>query len=156
MNWAPLLLLVLAGTPAAVLTARGKAPRACALLAGFAALCLVAGVPPLRTLVHRHFGVGVVLLVVVAALLVALFFFWLDIIRGEHKAPMFGRKGGGGAAGQPGAAGSKRNHHVRPIVTCVTLALAGLAVVANLATISSTTGSGFRDLWSSTTSNGSK
>lgn len=153
MNWAPLFLMVLVGTPAAVLTARGKAPRAAALLAGFATLCLVAGIPPLRALVHQHLGVGVVLLVVVAALLVALFFFWLDIIRGEHKAPMFGRKGGGGAPGAAG--GGKANHHVRPIVTCVTLALAGLLAVANLPTITSTTGHGFSDMWASTTSNGS-
>jgi hypothetical protein len=144
MNWPPLLLLIIAGTPAAVLTARGKAPRAAALLAGFATLCLVAGVPALRTAVHQHLGVGVVLLVVVAALLVALFFFWLDIIRGEHKSALFGRKDS-----------AKSNHHLRPIVTCVALALAGLLAVANLTTITSTTGHGFSDMWASTTSNGS-
>jgi hypothetical protein len=154
VKFAPLLIVVFAGVPAAVMTIRGKAPRAAALLAGFAALGLVAGVPALRALVHQHLGVGVTLLVVVGVMLVALFFFWLDIIRGEHKAALFGKKGGGA----PGAAGGggKSNHHVRPIVTCVTLALAGLLTVANIGTIGSTTGNGLRDMWSSTTSNGSK
>lgn len=154
MNWAPLLLGVLAAAPAVVLTMRGKAPRTSALLAGFATLCAIAGVPALRTLAHQHFGVGVVLLVLVAVVMVAVFFFWLDIIRGEHKAPLFGRKGGGAAAGAGG--GGKANHHVRPIATCVTLAIAGLMVAANITTITPTVGRGFSDLWSSTTSNGSR
>jgi hypothetical protein len=152
--WAPLFLGVVAGVPAVVMTVRGKAPRASAILAGFATLCAIAGVPPLRTLAHSHFGVGVVLLALVAVVMVAVFFFWLDIIRGEHKAPLFGRKGGG-AAGQAGG-GGKANHHVRPIATCVTLAVAGLMVAANITTITPTVGRGFNDLWSSTTSNGSK
>lgn len=152
MNWAPLLLGVLAGVPAAVLTMRGKAPRSAGILAGFATLCAIAGVPPLRTLAHSHFGVGVVLVALVAVVLVAVFFFWLDIIRGEHKAPLFGRKGGGA----PGAAGGgKQNHHVRPIATCITLAVAGLMVAANITTITPTVGHGFSDMWASTTSNGS-
>jgi len=154
VNWPPLILGILAGVPAAVLTMRGKAPRASALLAGFATLCAIAGVPPLRALVHRHFGVGAVLAVILVVVLVAVFFFWLDIIRGEHKAPLFGRKGGG-APGQAGG-GGKQNHHIRPIATCVTLAVAGLMAAANFATITPTVGHGFSDLWSSTTSNGSK
>jgi hypothetical protein len=152
VNWPPILLLALAATPAVVLTMRGKAPRLCGALAGFAALCLIAGVPALRSLVHRHWGVGVVLIALVVAVLVGLLFFYLDFIRGEHRSAVLGKKGGGA----PGAAGGgKANHHIRPIVTCVTLALAGIAVVANFATITSTTGHGFSDMWASTTSNGS-
>src|SRR5580698_457421 len=98
VNWPPLLLLALVGTPAVVLTLRGKAPRLCGLLAGAAALCLVAGVPALQELVHRHWGVGVVLIVLVVAVMVGLLFFYLDFFRGEHRAPVFGRKGGGAPA----------------------------------------------------------
>ena len=152
-NWPPLFLGIVAGIPAVVMTMRGKAPRASAILAGFATLCLIAGIPPLRALAHQHFGVGVVLLALLAVVLVAAFFFWLDIIRGEHKAPLFGRKGGGAPA-QGG--GGKQNHHVRPIATCVVLAVAGLMAAANFSTITPTVGHGFSDLWSSTTSNGSK
>jgi hypothetical protein len=155
MNWPPLLLAAFAATPAVVLTMRGKAPRTCGLLAGFAALSLAAGIPVLRSLVHQRVGVGVVLLVVVIAVIVGLIFFYLDYIRGEHRSALFGKRGGG-AAGAAGAGGGKANHHVRPIVTCVTLALAGLLAVANLTTITSTTGHGFSDMWASTTSNGSR
>lgn len=153
MNWPPLILGILAGVPAVVLTMRGKAARTCAILAGFATLCTIAGVPALRALVHRHYGVGAVLAVILVVVLVAVFFFWLDIIRGEHKAPLFGRKGGG-TPNQAG--GGKQNHHIRPIATCVTLAVAGLMAAANFSTITPTVGHGFSDLWSSTTSNGSK
>jgi hypothetical protein len=152
MNWPPLILGILAGAPAVVLTMRGKAARTCALLAGFATLCVIAGVPPLRALVHRHYGVGAVLAAVLAVLLVAVFFFWLDIVRGEHKAPLMGRKGGGAPAA--GGGGGKQNHHIRPMATCVTLGIVGLMAAANLATITPTVGHGFTDLWSSTTSNG--
>ena len=141
MNWASLLLAVVFGTPAAVMFIRHKAPRAAAVLAALALLCLLAGVPSLMAEVGHPIPPGPFLLGVVAAAIVSAMFFYLDVIRGEHKTPVFGRKGSG-APGQPGA-GGKHNHHVRPLVSCVGLALAGLLIAFNWTAVVSGTSHGF-------------
>lgn len=141
MNWASLLLAVVFGTPAAVMFIRHKAPRAAAILAALAVLALFAGVPSLMAAVGHPIPPGPFLLAVVAVAITCGMFFYLDVIRGEHKSPVFGRKGGG-TPGQPGA-GSKHNHHVRPLVSCVGLALAGLLIAVNWSAVVSGTGHGF-------------
>ena len=143
MNWASLLLAVVFGTPAAVMYLRHKTPRASAVLAALAALCLLAGVPSLMATAHHPIPPGPFLLAVVAVAIVSGIFFWLDVVRGEHKTPVFGRKGAS-AAGQPGT-GSKHNHHLRPLLSCVGLAMAGLLIAVNWSTVVSGTGSGFSD-----------
>ena len=140
MNWASLLLAVVFGTPAAVMFLRHKAPRATAILAALAVLCLVAGVPSLMAAAGHPIPPGPFLLVVVVVAIVSAMFFYLDVIRGEHKTPLFKGKGGG-TPGQPGT-GGKHNHHVRPLASCVGLALAGLLIAVNWSAVVSGTGSG--------------
>ena len=141
MNWASLLLAVVLGTPAAVMFLRHKAPRTAAILAALAVLCLLSGIPSLMATVGHPIPPGPFLLAVVAVAIVCGMFFYLDVVRGEHKSPLFKGKGGGGAAGA--ATGGKHNHHVRPLVSCVGLALAGLMIAMNWSAVVSGTGSGF-------------
>lgn len=142
MNWASLLLAVVLGTPAAVMFLRHKAPRTAAILAALAVLCLLSGIPSLMATVGHPIPPGPFLLGIVAVAIVCGMFFYLDVIRGEHKHPVFGRKGGG-TPGQPGAGGGKHNHHIRPLVSCVGLALAGLMIAMNWSAVVSGTGRGF-------------
>lgn len=141
MNYSSLLLAVVLGTPAAVLLIRHKAPRATAILAALAVLCLLAGIPSLLAALGHPVARGPVLLGVVVAAIAFAMFFYFDVIRGEHKAQLFGRKGGG-TAGAPGT-GSKANHHVRPMVASVGLAVAGLVIALNWTAVVSGTGGGF-------------
>ena len=141
MNWASLLLAVVLGTPAVVMFLRHKAPRTAAILAALAVLCLLSGIPSLMATVGHPIPPGPFLLAVVAVAIVCGMFFYLDVVRGEHKSPLFKGKGGGGAAGA--ATGGKHNHHVRPLVSCVGLALAGLMIAMNWSAVVSGTGSGF-------------
>ena len=141
MNWASLLLAVVLGTPAVVMFLRHKAPRTAAILAALAVLCLLSGIPSLMATVGHPIPPGPFLLAVVAVAIVCGMFFYLDVVRGEHKSPLFKGKGGGAAPGAGG--GGKHNHHVRPLVSCVGLALAGLMIAMNWSAVVSGTGSGF-------------
>lgn len=143
MNWASLLLAVVLGTPAVVLLIRHKAPRATAILGALAVICLLAGVPSLLALMGHPIGTGWVLLGIVIAFIVSVMFFYFDIIRGEHKSPLRGRKGGAtGQPGQPGA-GGKHNHHVRPMAASLGLVVTGLLIALNWSAVWSGTSHGF-------------
>lgn len=142
MNWASLLLAVVLGTPAVVLLIRHKAPRAAAIMFALAAVCLLAGVPSLLALMGHPVGTGWILLGIVIAFIVSVMFFYFDVIRGEHKSPLLGRKAGGGAAGQPGA-GGKHSHHVRPMAASLGLVVTGLLIALNWPAVLSGTSHGF-------------
>ena len=141
MNWAPLTLAVFFGAPAIAMMVRHKAPRTTAVLAALALLCVLAGIPSFLAALGHPLKPGLTLLIVAAAFCVSLIFFVLDVIRGEHKSPLFKGKGGG-AAGQPGAAG-KHNHHIRPLLACVGLAMASLVLVFNFAAVAQSVSGGF-------------
>ncbi len=145
MNWAPLILTVVFATPAVVMLLHGKAPRAVAILAALAALCLLAGVPQFLAEVGHPLPPGPVLLGIVAAALASATFFYLDVIRGHHKAPLkIGRKAiGGGSGGAPGGGGGKGGHHARPLVASVGLAVFGLMIALNWSTVAAGIGGGF-------------
>ncbi|HET9975659.1 MAG TPA: hypothetical protein VFQ68_46065, partial [Streptosporangiaceae bacterium] len=87
-------------------------------------------------------GTGWVLLGIVIAFITSVMFFYFDVIRGEHKSPLLGRKGGGGAAGQPGA-GGRHNHHVRPMAASLGLVVTGLLIALNWSAVLSGTSHGF-------------
>jgi hypothetical protein len=140
VNWAPLTLAVVFGVPAITMMVRHKAPRAAAVLAALALLCVLAGIPSFLAALGHPLKPGLTLLIVIAAFGVSLIFFYLDVIRGEHKSPL--RKGGGGA-GTPGAGGGKHNHHVRPLLSCVGLAMASLLLVFNFSAVAASIGGGF-------------
>ena len=140
MNWAPLTLAVLFGAPAVTMMVRHKAPRTAALLAASAVLCVLAGIPSFLAALGHPLRPGLTLLVVVAAFCVSLIFFYLDVIRGEHKTPLFRGKGG---SGTPGAGGGKANHHIRPLVSCVGLAMAALLLVFNAGAVGQSISGGF-------------
>jgi hypothetical protein len=141
VNWASLLLAVVLGTPAVVMFLRHKAPRTAAILAALAVLCLLSGIPSLMATIGHPIPPGPFLLGVVAVAIVCGMFFYLDVIRGEHKSPVF--KGKGGAAAGAAGGGGKHNHHIRPLVSCVGLALAGLMIAMNWSAVISGTGNGF-------------
>lgn len=144
MNYASLLLAVVFGVPAAIMLIRRKVPRVTGVLFALAALCLLAGIPSLLARLGHPVGRGPVLLIIVGGTLGFLLFFWFDVLRGEHKKPLFkpkaGTAGQGAAAGQGGGG---KNHHVRPIVASVGLAVFALATAMNWPAIVSGTGSGF-------------
>ncbi len=153
MNWASLFLAAVFGTPAVVLLLHHKAPRLVAILAALAALCLLAGVPSLLAALGHPLPPGPILLGITVCALASATFFYLDVIRGGHKQPLMGRKaigsatGGkaiGSTTGAPGTGGgsSKRNHHVRPLVATVGLAVFGLMVFINFSAISQAVGGG--------------
>ncbi len=144
MNWASLFLAAVFGTPAVVLLLHHKAPRLVAILAALAALCLLAGVPSLLAALGHPLPPGPILLGITVCALASATFFYLDVIRGGHKQPLMGRKAIGSATGAPGAGGgsSKRNHHVRPLVATVGLAVFGLMVFINFSAISQAVGGG--------------
>ena len=141
MNWASLLLAVVFGVPAVIMLLRHKLPRVTGILFALAALCVLAGVPSLLARIGHPIGPGLTLLIIVGGAIGFAIFFWFDVIRGEHKTVLFGRKGGGA----PGAAGSGggKNHHVRPIVASVGLAVFGLMLAMNWTTVISGTSHGF-------------
>ena len=139
MNWASLLLAVVFGVPAVIMLIRHKVPRVTGILFALAALCVLAGVPSLLARVGHPIGPGLTLLIITGGALGFAIFFWFDVIRGEHKIQLFGRKGG--AAGTAGTGGGK-NHHVRPIIASVGLAVFGLMVAMNWGTILSGTSHG--------------
>lgn len=142
MNWAPLTLAVVFGGFGVTMMLRHKGPRAAAVLVALALLCLLAGIPSFLAELGHPLKPGLTLLVIVAAFCVSLIFFYLDVIRGEHKTQLFGRKGGG-APGQAGTGGGKHNHHIRPLVSCVGLAMASLLLVFNFAAVAQSLGGGF-------------
>ena len=149
MNWAPLTLAVIFGIPAITMFVRHKAPRAHAILAAVALLCLLAGIPSFLAALGHPLKPGLTLLIIVAAFCVSLIFFWLDVIRGEHKTPLFKGKGGaapGGAAGAGG--GSRKNHHIRPLASCTGLAMATLLLVFNAGAVGQSIGGGFSQTFS--------
>ncbi len=141
MNWASLTLAVVFATPAIVMFLHGKLPRATAILFALAALCLLAGVPSLLAEVGHPLKPGLILLGILAAALASATFFYLDVIRGGHKDSLVGRKAIGGAPGQGG--GSKKNHHVRPLIATVGLAVFGLMVMLNWSAVMSGVTGGF-------------
>jgi hypothetical protein len=140
VNWAPLTLAVVFGVPAITMMVRHKAPRTAAVLAALALLCVLAGIPSFLAAFGHPLKPGLTLLIVIAAFAVSLIFFYLDVIRGEHKSPL--RKGGGGTPGQAGG-GGKHNHHVRPLLSCVGLAMASLLLVFNFSAVAASIGGGF-------------
>lgn len=145
MNWAPLTLAVILGAPAVTMMIRHKAPRTAAVLAASALLCVLAGIPSFLAALGHPLKPGLTLLVIVAAFCVSLIFFYLDVIRGEHKTPLFRGKGGQGG---PGGGGGKANHHIRPLVSCVGLAMAALLLVFNAAAVGQSVGGGFSQTFS--------
>ena len=142
MNWASLLLAVVFGVPAAIMLIRHKLPRVTGILFALAALCILAGIPSLLARLGHPLGPGPILLIIVGGAIGFALFFWFDVVRVEHKKPLFGRKAIGGTAGQPGA-GAKVNHHVRPMVASVGLAVFGLMIAMNWHAVITGTGSGF-------------
>jgi hypothetical protein len=125
----------------------GKLPRAVAILYALAVLCLLAGVPSLMAFLGHPLRPGLILLGILAAALASATFFYLDVIRGHHKDSLMGRKAtGGGAPGTPGAATSgkgRKNHHVRPLIATVGLAVFGLMIALNWPSVASGIGGGF-------------
>jgi len=145
--WAPLILAVIFGAPATVMLLHGKMPRAVAILFALAALCILAGVPSLLAMVGHPLRPGWVLLGIVAAACASATFFYLDVIRGHHKdALKVGRKAVGGGQG-----GGGKNHHVRPLVATVALAVTGLMVALNWAAVAQGIGGGFSQTYSTIT-----
>ena len=142
MNWAPLTLAVFFGAPAIAMMVRHKAPRTAAVLAALALLCVLAGIPSFLAALGHPLKPGLTLLVIVAAFCVSLIFFYLDVIRGEHKSPLFKGKGGA-AAGAAGGGGGKHSHHLRPLLACVGLTMASLLLVFNFAAVAASVGGGF-------------
>jgi hypothetical protein len=142
VNWASLLLAVVFGTPGAVLLVRHKAHRTHAILIALAVLCLLAGVPSLLAAIGHPLKPGLVLLGIVALGIVFAMFFYFDVIRGEHKTPLMGRKAIGGGAGAPGG-GGKSGYHVRPLVSSVGLVVVGLMIALNWSAVANGVGSGF-------------
>jgi len=148
VNWASLLLAAVFGTPAVVMLIRHKAPRVTAILAALAAICLIAGIPSFLAMIGHPIGSGPILLGIVVATIAFLMFFWLDVIRGEHKIPLIGRKGAAG--GQPGS-GGKANHHIRPLVASVGLAVFGLMIAINWHSVVTGTSTGVSQTFTSIT-----
>lgn len=147
MNWAPLTLAVIFGAFAITMMIRHKAPRAAAVLAALALLCLLAGIPSFLADLGHPLKPGLTLLVIVGAFCVSLIFFYLDVVRGEHRTPLF-KSGGKGGAVAPGAAAgasgsSRKNHHIRPLAACVGLAMASLLLAFNFAAVAQSVGGGF-------------
>jgi hypothetical protein len=141
VNWASLLLAVILGTPAVVMLFRHKAPRAAAIMFALAAVCILAGIPSLLATLGHPIGSGPILLGIVAAAIVSALFFYFDVLRGEHKSPLLGRKGGGDPS-KPGG-GGKHNHHVRPLAASLGLVVTGLLIALNWSAVVSGTGHGF-------------
>ena len=139
MNWAPLTLAVVFATPALVMLLHGKLPRAVAILFALAALCLLAGVPSLLAFLGHPLRPGLILLGILAAALASATFFYLDVIRGHHKDSLMGRKAIAGANG----GGGKKNHHVRPLVATVGLAVFGMMIALNWSPVAGGIGGGF-------------
>ena len=110
VNWASLPLAVVFGTPAAVMLLHAKRPRAVAILAALAVLCLLAGVPSLLARLGHPLPPGPFLLAIVAAALVSVMFFYFDVIRGQHKT----RCWAGRAAAGAGRRGRREEEPSRP------------------------------------------
>lgn len=139
MNYDPLFLGAVFGTLAAVGLVRHKAPRATAILAALAVLCLLAGVPSMLAALGHPIARGPILLGIIIGAVGFAAFFHFDIIRGEHKTPL-GLKAIGGKGGE---GGGKANHHVRPLVVTVGLTVFGLLIAMNWSAVVSGTGGGF-------------
>ena len=137
MNWAPLTLAVVFATPATVMLLHGKLPRAVAILYALAVLCLLAGVPSLMAMLRHPMKPGLILLGALAAALASATFFYLDVIRGHHKDSLMGRKA------ITGSGGGKGNHHIRPLIATVGLAVFGLMVALNWTAVAQGIGGGF-------------
>jgi hypothetical protein len=149
VNYGPLFLAAVFGTLAVVGLIRHKAPRITAILAALAVLCILAGVPSMLAMLGHPIGRGPILLGIIVATIAFAAFFYFDVIRGEHKTPLLGRKAiGGGQGGQPGGGGGKANHHVRPLVASVGLAVFGLLIAMNWHAVISGTGGGVSQTFS--------
>lgn len=135
MNWAPLTLAVVFATPATVMLLHGKLPRAVAILYALAVLCLLAGVPSLMAMLRHPMKPGLILLGALAAALASATFFYLDVLKGGHKDSLMGRKAITG--------GGKGNHHIRPLIATVGLAVFGLMVALNWGQVAQGIGGGF-------------
>ena len=151
MTWASLVLAAVFGTPAVVLLLHHKAPRLVAVLAALAALCLLAGIPSLLAYLGHPLPPGPILLGITVCALASATFFYLDVIRGGHKQALMGRKAIGAATGAGGAGASKKNHHVRPLVATVGMAVFGLMVFINFAAVSQAVGGGLGQTFSTIT-----
>ncbi len=152
MNWAPLILAVVFATPAVVMLLHRKAPRVVAILGALAAICLLAGVPSFLAEIGHPLAPGPILLGIVAAAIASATFFYLDVIRGHHEDSLMGLKaikGGGGAPGPGG--GGKKNHHIRPLVASIGLAVFGLMVAMNWNAVTAGVGGGFSQTYSTIT-----
>lgn len=141
MNWAPLILAAVLGTPAAIMLLYKKAPRLAAMLAALAALCLLAGVPSMLAAIRHPLPPGPILLGIVIAAVASATFFYLDMIRGHHKIALtVGRK----AIGAGGQAGSQsKGHHLRPLAASVGLAVFGLMIAMNWPAVTQGVSGGF-------------
>jgi hypothetical protein len=150
VNYASLFLAAVFGTPAVVLLLHHKAPRLVAVLAALAALCILAGVPSVLAALGHPLPPGPILLGITICALASATFVYLDVIRGHHKQPLMGRKAIGAATGAAGAGGGagKRNHHVRPLVATVGLAVFGLMVFINFTAVSQAVGGGLGQTFS--------
>ena len=147
MNWAPLILAVVFGTPAVVMLLHRKAPRLVAILGALAALCLVAGVPSFLALIGHPLAPGPILLGIIVAALASATFFYFDVIRGHHKDSLtLGRKAIGGGGG-----GGKSSGHGRALVASVGLAVFGLMIFMNWGAVAAGVGGGFSQTFSTIT-----
>ena len=152
MNWASLFLAAVFGTPAVVLLLHHKGPRLVAVLFGLTAVCLLSGIPSLLAAIGHPLSPGPILLGALVGALASATFVYLDVIRGPHKQALMGRKAIGAATGAGGGAGAgKKNHHVRPLVATVGLAVFGLMVFINFAAVSQAVGGGLGQTFSTIT-----
>ena len=141
MNYDPLFLAAVFGTLAVVMLIRHKAPRVTAIFAALAVVCILAGVPSMLAMMGHPLGSGPILLGIIIAAIGFAAFFYFDVIRGEHRTPVFSRKAIGGGGQPGGGGGGKANHHVRPLVASVGLAVFGLLIAMNWhAVLTGTTG----------------
>lgn len=155
MNWASLILAAVFGTPAVVLLLHRKAPRVVAILGALAALCLLAGIPSLLVTLGHPLAPGPLLLGLVAASLASAMFFYLDVIRGHHKDPLMGRHRAIAGSDGKGGGGGNKNHHTRPLIATVGLAVFGLMIAMNWGQVVGGIGSGVTQTETNITHSGS-
>ena len=149
MNWAPLILAAVFATPAVVMLLHKKAPRLAAILSGIAALCILAGVPSFLAEIGHPLAPGPILLFIVVA---ARRLRDVLLLRRDPRSPQGlpdGPQGHRRRSRRRGAA--EANHHVRPLVATVGLAVFGLMVAMNFSAVTQGLGSGFSQTYSTIT-----
>lgn len=142
----PLLIATIPGTIAVYMFVRHKAPRARAVLAAIALFFIIAGVPALLAAVGHPVAAGWTLIGLVAGWILCVLFVYHDIIKGEHKHQLVGRKaigGGSGSGGASPAGGKGGQHHARVLVAATGLVALTMVGVINRSVIASEIGSGF-------------